>query len=180
MRAYDSTGAFIVSYRYIRAGVSDRDMNQLNRPISREAINRLVFKYIRQLVKGKSGYDRELLKEIGDSYSLMTEAYDLLGEKKILETGFKEADLKAAVEAKKTSNLERSAGVVAAVHNKFKEGQWYSIADINTGLQEIYRTFKIPYNKRGISGNICIYYEAVKTERGRKKGYLLKSKLATT
>ena len=179
-RAYDSTGAFIVSYRYVRAGVSDRDMNQLNRPISREAINRLVFKYIRKLVKGKSGYDRELLKEIGDSYSLMTEAYDLLGEKKILETGFKDADLKAAVEAKKTSNLERSAGVVAAVHNKFKEGQWYSIADINTGLQEIYRTFKIPYNKRGISGNICIYYEAVKTERGRKKGYLLKSKLATT
>ena len=97
-----------------------------------------------------------------------------------LETGFKDANLKAAVEAKKTFNLERSAGVVAAVHNKFKEGQWYSIADINTGLQEIYRTFKIPYNKRGISGNICIYYEAVKTERGRKKGYLLKSKLATT
>lgn len=178
--AYESTQAFRVSYRYVRAGVSDRDMNQLNRPISREAINRLVFKYIRKLVKGKSGYDRELLKEIGDSYSLMTEAYDLLGEKKILETGFKDADLKAAVEAKKTSNLERSAGVVAAVHNKFKEGQWYSIADINTGLQEIYRTFKIPYNKRGISGNICIYYEAVKTERGRKKGYLLKSKLATT
>lgn len=179
-RAYDSTGAFIVSYRYVRAGVSDRDMNQLNRPISREAINRLVFKYIRKLVKGKSGYDRELLKEIGDSYSLMTEAYDLLGEKKILETGFKDADLKAAVEAKKTSNLERSAGVVAAVHNAFKEGQWYSRTEINTKLQEIYRTFKIPYNKRGISGNICIYYEAVKKEQGRKKGYLLKSKLATT
>ena len=176
-RAYDSTGAFIVSYRYVRAGVSDRDMNQLNRPISREAINRLVFKYIRQLVKGKSGYDRELLKEIGDSYSLMTEAYDLLGEEKILETGFKDADLKAAVEAKKTSNLERSAGVVAAVHNKFKEGQWYSIADINTGLQEIYRTFKIPYNKRGISGNICIYYEAKQSERKKKRGYLLKSKI---
>lgn len=179
-RAYDSTGAFIVSYRYVRAGVSDRDMNQLNRPISREAINRLVFKYIRKLVKGKSGYDRELLKEIGDSYSLMTEAYDLLGEKKILETGFKDADLKAAVEAKKTSNLERSAGVVAAVHNAFKEGQWYSRTEINTKLQEIYRTFKIPSNKRGISGNICIYYEAVKKEQGRKKGYLLKSKLATT
>ena len=175
--AYDSTGAFRVSYRYARAGVSDKDMSQLNRPISREAINRLVFKYIRQLVKGKSGYDRELLKEIGDSYSLMTEAYDLLGEKKILETGFKDADLKAAVEAKKTSNLERSAGVVAAVHNKFKEGQWYSIADINTGLQEIYRTFNIPYNKRGISGNICIYYIAKQSERKKKRGYLLKSKI---
>ena len=175
--AYDSTGAFRVSYRYARAGVSDKDMSQLNRPISREAINRLVFKYIRQLVKGKSGYDRELLKEIGDSYSLMTEAYDLLGEKKILETGFKDADLKAAVEAKKTSNLERSAGVVAAVHNTFKEGQWYSIADINTLLQEIYRTFKIPYNKRGISGNICIYYVAMQSERKKKRGYLLKSKI---
>ena len=175
--AYDSTGAFRVSYRYARAGVSDRDMSQLNRPISREAINRLVFKYIRQLVKGKSGYDRELLKEIGDSYSLMTEAYDLLGEKKILETGFKDADLKAAVEAKKTSNLERSAGVVAAVHNTFKEGQWYSIADINTLLQEIYRTFNIPYNKRGISGNICIYYVAMQSERKKKRGYLLKSKI---
>ena len=176
-RAYDSTGAFRVSYCYVKAGVSDRDMNQLNRPISREAINRLVFKYIRQLVKGKSGYDRELLKEIGDSYSLMTEAYDLLGEKKILETGFKDADLKAAVEAKKTSNLERSAGVVAAVHNTFKEGQWYSIADINTGLQEIYRTFNIPYNKRGISGNICIYYVAKQSEHKKKRGYLLKSKI---
>ena len=176
-RAYDSTGVFRVSYRYVKAGVSDRDMNQLNRPISREAINRLVFKYIRQLVKGKSGYDRELLKEIGDSYSLMTEAYDLLGEKKILETGFKDADLKAAVEAKKTSNLERSAGVVAAVHNTFKEGQWYSIADINTKLQEIYRTFNIPYNKRGISGNIYIYYVAKQSEHKKKRGYLLKSKI---
>ena len=176
-RAYDSTGAFRVSYRYVKAGISDSDMSQLNRPISREAINRLVFKYIRQLVKGKSGYDRELLKEIGDSYSLMTEAYDLLGEKKILETGFKDADLKAAVEAKKTSNLERSAGVVAAVHNTFKEGQWYSIADINTGLQEIYRTFNIPYNKRGISGNIYIYYVAKQSEHKKKRGYLLKSKI---
>ena len=166
-----------MSYRYIRAGVSDKDMRQLNRPISREAINRLVFKYIRQLVKGKSGYDRELLKEIGDSYSLMTEAYDLLGEKKILETGFKDADLKAAVEAKKTSNLERSAGVVAAVHNKFKEGQWYSRTEINTGLQEIYRLFKIQYNKRGISGNICIYYVAKQSECKKKRGYLLKSKI---
>ena len=121
--------------------------------------------------------NKTLLKEIGDSYSLMTEAYDLLGEKKILETGYKDADLKVAVEAKKTSNLERSAGVVAAVHNKFKEGQWYSRTEINTGLQEIYRLFKIQYNKRGISGNICIYYVAKQSERKKKRGYLLKSKI---
>lgn len=177
--AYESTQAFRVSYRYVKAGVSDRDMSQLDRPVSKEVINRLVFKYIQKLVRGRNRYDRELLKEIGDSYHLVMEAYDLLGEKKILETGFKDSDLKSAVEAKKTSNLERSAGVVAAVHNAFTEGQWYSIADINAKLQEIYRTFKILFDRRGMADKICIYYDAEKREHGRKKGYLLKSKRAT-
>ena len=175
--AYESTQAFRVSYRYVKAGVSDSDMNQLDRPVSKEAINRLVFKYIQKLVKGRNRYDRELLKEIGDSYHLVMEAYDLLGEKKILETGFKDSDLKSAVEAKKTSNLERSAGVVAAVHNAFTEGQWYSIADINAKLQEIYRTFKIPYNRRGMADKIGIYYDVEKREHRKKRGYLLKSRI---
>lgn len=148
--------------------------------MSREAVNRLVFKYIRRLVRSRQKFDRELLAEIGESYHLVMEAYDLLGEKKIMETGFKDSDLRAAVEAKKTSSLERSRGVVTAVHNAFNEGQWYSISDINVKLANIYRTFKIKYSRRGMSGKICIYYVAEKREHNRMKGYLLKSRLTTT
>lgn len=179
-KAYDKTGAFRVRYRYMRAGVSDSDISELNRPMSREAVNRLVFKYIRRLVRSRQKFDRELLAEIGESYHLVMEAYDLLGEKKIMETGFKDSDLRAAVEAKKTSSLERSRGVVTAVHNAFNEGQWYSISDINVKLANIYRTFKIKYSRRGMSGKICIYYVAEKREHNRMKGYLLKSRLTTT
>ena len=176
-KAYDKTGAFRVRYRYMRAGVSDSDISELSRPMSREAVNRLVFKYIRRLVRSRQKFDRELLGEIGESYHLVMEAYDLLGEKKILETGFKDSDLRAAVEAKKTSSLERSRGVVTAVHNTFNENQWYSIADINAKLAQIYRTFKIKYSRRGMSGKIHIYYVAEATVRRKKRGYLLKSKM---
>ena len=179
-RAYDSTGAFRVRYRYIRTGVSDSDITKLGKPMSKEALNRLAFKYIKKLVRSRQRFDKELLTEIGNSYQLVMEAYDLLGEKKILETGFKDSDLRAAVEAKKTSNLERSRGVVTAVHNAFNEGQWYSIADINAKLAQIYGTFKIPYSRRGMSEKICIYYEAERREHNRRKGYLLKSRLTTT
>lgn len=125
-------------------------------------------------------FDRELLGEIGESYHLVMEAYDLLGEKKILETGFKDSDLRAAVKAKKISSLERSRGVVTAVHNAFNESQWYSISDINTKLAQIYRTFNIHYSRRGMAGKICIYYVAEKREHNRMKGYMLKSRLTTT
>ena len=179
-KAYDKTGAFRVRYRYMRAGVSDSDISELSRPMSREAVNRLVFKYIRRLVRSRQKFDRELLGEIGESYHLVMEAYDLLGEKKILETGFKDSDLRAAVEAKKTSSLERSRGVVTAVHNAFNEDHWYSLSDINAKLANIYRTFKIPYSRRGMSGKIHIYYVAEKREHNRMKGYMLKSRLTTT
>lgn len=179
-RAYDATGAFRVRYRYIRTGVSDSDITKLGKPMNRESLNRLVFKYIKKLVRSRQKFDRELLGEIGESYHLVMEAYDLLGEKKILETGFKDVDLKAAVKAKKTSNLERSTGVFAAVHNAFKEGQWYSVTDINSKLAEIYRTFNIRFDGRGMADKICIYYDAEKREHRRKKGYMLKSGLTTT
>ena len=179
-KAYDATGAFRVKYRFVLAGVSDSDISELSRPMSREAVNRLVFKYIRRLVRSRQKFDRELLGEIGESYHLVMEAYDLLGEKKILETGFKDSDLRAAVEAKKTSSLERSRGVVTAVHNAFNEDHWYSLSDINAKLANIYRTFKIPYSRRGMSGKIHIYYVAEKREHNRMKGYMLKSRLTTT
>ena len=59
----------------MRAGVSDSDISELSRPMSREAVNRLVFRYIRRLVRSRRKFDRELLGEIGESYHLVMEQW---------------------------------------------------------------------------------------------------------
>ena len=51
--AYRDTGAFNVTYRYQRIGLSDKESRRLKKPISREEANRIMFKLIHNMAKGK-------------------------------------------------------------------------------------------------------------------------------
>lgn len=176
--AYRDTKAFNVKYRYTKVALSDKDCKKLEKPISSEKANKMMFRLIDKLAKDKGQkYNQILFDQMKGSCELISRAYRVLGAIKIREIGFSDGELRKAVSEKELSDLERSKGVIAAVYNEFNEGQWYRKPEINSKLMDIYKKFKIHYNKRGIASNICLYYSADEKTRKGKEGYLLGEKI---
>ena len=177
-KAYRDTKAFNVSYRYQRIALSDKESRKLRTPISREEANRIMFKLIHGTAKSKGKkYNRLLLDELKSGCELMTEAYRVLGAKRIKEIGFSDAALRQAISEKQTSDKERGYGLITAVYNEFSENTWYSNQQINGKLKQVFDTFGIRYDGRGIAKKICNYFDAHKRAKKGVKGYQLGAKI---
>ena len=177
-QAYEDTKAFNVSYRYQRIALSDKESMKLKQPISREEANRIMFRLIHGTAKSKgSEYNQMLLDELKSGCELMTEAYRVLGAKRIKEIGFSDAALRQAISEKQTSDKERGYGLITAVYNEFSENTWYSNQQINGKLKQIFDTYGIGYDSRGIAKKICNYFDAHKRAKKGVKGYELGSRI---
>ena len=172
--AYTETKAFKETYRYQRIGLSDRESGRMKKPISREDANKIMFKLIHGMAKGKGKkYNRLLLDELKSGCELMAEAYTVLGAKKIKEIGFSDTALRQAINEKILSEQELSIPVKYAVYKEFKSKTWYSNREINSRLKQIYERYGISCDGRGITKKICNYFRAeCKTRRGNT-GYML-------
>ena len=172
--AYRDTGAFNVSYRYLRTALSDKDSRKLKKPISREEANKIMFKLIHNMAKGKGKkYNKLLLDELKNGCELMTEAYTVLGAKKIKEIGFSDTALRQAISEKILSGQERSIPVKYAVYKEFKSKTWYSNKEINAKLKQIYERYGIDCDGRGITKKIGNYFRAERKTRRGSAGYML-------
>lgn len=177
-KAYRDTKAFNVSYRYQRIALSDKESRKLRTPISREEANRIMFKLIHGTAKSKGKkYNRLLLDELKSGCELMTEAYNVLGAKKIKEVGFSDTALRQAISEKQTSDKERGQGLIMAVYNEFSENTWYSNRQINGKLRQVFDTYVIRYDGRGIAKKICNYFEAKAKSQKGVRGYQLGTKI---
>ena len=176
--AYRDTGAFNVTYRYQRIGLSDKESSRMKKPISREEANRIMFKLIHNMAKGKGKkYNRLLLDELKNGCELMTEAYKVLGAKKIKETGFSDTALRQAISEKILSEQERSIPVKYAVYKEFKSRTWYSSKEINSKLKQIYERYGISCDGRGITKKIGNYFRAERKTRRGSAGYMLHERI---
>lgn len=176
--AYRDTGAFNVTYRYQRIGLSDKESRRLKKPISREEANRIMFKLIHNMARGKGKkYNRLLLDELKNGCELMTEAYKVLGAKKIKETGFSDTALRQAISEKILSEQERSVPVKYAVYKEFKSKTWYSNKEINSKLKQIYERYGISCDGRGITKKIGNYFRAERKTRRGSAGYMLHERI---
>ena len=177
-KAYRDTGAFNVLYRHQRVALSDKESRRLKKPISREEANRIMFKLIHNMAKGKGKkYNRLLLDELKNGCELMTEAYKVLGAKKIKETGFSDTALRQAISEKILSEQERSIPVKYAVYKEFKSKTWYSNREINAILKQIYARYGIGYDGRGMTKKICNYFKAERKTRRGSAGYMLHERI---
>ena len=176
--AYRDTGAFNVSYRYQRTALSDKESSRMKKPISREEANRIMFKLIHGMAKGKGKkYNRLLLDELKNGCELMTEAYKVLGAKKIKETGFSDTALRQAISEKILSEQERSIPVKYAVYKEFKSKTWYSNKEINSRLKQIYERYGIDCDGRGITKKIGNYFRTERKTRRGNAGYMLHERI---
>lgn len=177
-QAYEDTKAFNVTYRYQRIALSDKENRKLKQPISREEANRIMFRLIHGTAKSKgSKYNQLLLDELKSGCELMTEAYRVLGAKRIKEIGFSDAALRQAISEKQTSDKERGYGLITAIYNEFSENIWYSNQQINGKLKQVFDTFGIRYDGRGIAKKICNYFDAHKRAKKGVKGYQLGARI---
>lgn len=176
--AYRDTKAFNVSYRYQRTALSDKDSRKLKKPISREEANKIMFKLIHNMAKGKGKrYNKLLLDELKNGCELMTEAYTVLGAKKIKEIGFSDTALRQAISEKILSGQERSIPVKYAVYKEFKSKTWYSNKEINSRLKQIYERYGIDCDGRGITKKIGNYFKAERKTRRGSAGYMLQERI---
>ena len=173
--AYRNSKAFIVNYKYINSAISDSDRKTItDKLLSEENLNKLFFKFLKKHIRLNNDYDKEYLDSISESYKLLLEAYDLLGEKKLLEIGFRNDNLRKAVSEKKVSDRKRSIGVVTAIARAFRENSWYSTNEINRKLTQIYNMFSIETNRRGMAQEIKLYFDAEPRNRIRNRGWFLR------
>ena len=137
-----------------------------------------MFRLIHGTAKSKgSKYNQLLLDELKSGCELMTEAYRVLGAKRIKEIGFSDAALRQAISEKQTSDKERTYGLITAVYNEFSENTWYSNQQINGKLKQVFGTYGIGYDGRGIAKKICNYFNVRQKVKNCKRGYLLGEKI---
>ncbi len=117
------------------------------------------------------------MEQIGKSYQVILDAYHTLGEKRLLEIGFKDSDLIKAIAEKKAGERARSNGVVTAVHNAFSENTWYGSRQISDKLTKIYNDF-FAYNRQaGMSPKIKLYFNAHIQNKSDIRGWMLHEKI---
>ena len=173
-KAYKETGAFEVTYRYIPLSVSGKDCSKLNdRRKSRTEINKLAYRILKKIKKQRDEYDTYIYKEFKNCFSLICDAFDILGENKIEEIGFSEKALRTAIQKKQIHNGELHQGVVNAIHQQFNEDRWYSTTEINSVIEKIYKTFNLPTKTKGQSNKIALYFEAVEHNTRIARGWKL-------
>ena len=107
----------------------------------------------------------------------MTEAYKVLGAKKIKETGFSDTALRQAISEKILSEQERSIPVKYAVYKEFKSKTWYSNKEINSRLKQIYERYGIDCDGRGITKKIGNYFRTERKTRRGNAGYMLHERI---
>lgn len=176
--AYISAGAFAVDWKKITLRFTDKQREYMSKSeISKESLNRYAFSIIRDLISRNNKYDKCQLEELSESVGTLIEAFDVLGTEKIMEVGFKDRDLKAAIASAKSFELENSIGVRQAVYTHFREFAWYSSREITSKLEEIYNTFNIKVDGRGISNKITLYFDARREDHSDKRGWKLERAL---
>ena len=172
--AYKACGAFTVNPKMVWMNLSDKDREILRQPLtSKTRLNRMAFQIIRKLKNKMGKFDKDQLSELQEKFGLLIEAYDTLGEEKIIATGFNERDLKAAIAEAQSIKEQRAQGVRAAVYLKFREGTWYSSKDITKGLSEIFRAFNISIDRRGMARKIKLYFDATEQNHNDARGWYL-------
>jgi recombinational DNA repair protein RecR len=175
--SFANSGKFEVLYHYIQSAISDTDRKTMEaKNISKVDLNKLAYHFIKNHLKLKNEYDNEYIKCMGKSYELIFEAFTALGEKELLKTDFREADIKRAIADKKADSRNRSKGVITAVHNTFSENSWYSTNEINDKLKKIYTDFGLRVDRRGMASKITLYFDAT-ANKGDTRGWKLNEKI---
>lgn len=111
--------------------------------------------------------------ELQERFGLIIDAYDVLGEEKLLAIGFKERDIKTAIAEAKSIKEQRAPGVRNAVYLKFREGTWYKSRDITDGLSDIFKAYGIKTDGRGITRKIKLYFDATEQNHNDARGWYL-------
>ena len=172
--AYVACGAFEVTHKYVKMHLTDKDRERLSTSrTSKTTLNRIAFRIIKELKKESGKFDKEQLMELQERFGLLIDAYDVLGEKKLLATGFKERDIKTAIAEAKSIKEQRAPGVRNAVYLKFREGTWYKSRDITDGLSDIFKAYGIKTDGRGITRKIKLYFDATEQNHNDARGWYL-------
>ena len=172
--AYMEEGAFEVNWKQFHLKFSDEQRKLLETPqVSKTRLNRLAFRIIQDLIKKNGDLHVMQLHELSERFSLIINAYQILGPDKILEIGFKDQDLTQAVAVAQSLRKERAPGVIAAVRQQFNEDTWYSTNDINNKLRRIFDDFHVDVDRRGIARKIQLYFDAHPQDKRNARGWFL-------
>jgi len=176
--AYNSSNAFKVSYSFCKSRISDNNRRMLqNDKINKSTLNKEAYSQIKKLLTSQDEFDKQYLQHIQDSFKLISEAYQVLGEEKIKELEFKDSLLKKAIAEKKASNKQMNTGVLQSVYLAFNEHTRYTSNEINAKLTDIYRTYDVDYDRRGVANKITLYFDAEVNNISRSRGWKLKTRL---
>lgn len=176
--AYTSSNAFNITYSFCKSRTTDNNRRMLrNDRIKKTELNKEAYNQIKKLISSKDEYDKEYLRDIKDSFNLVYEAYEVLDEKKMKELGFNETLLRRAISEKKASDKQMNEGVLKAIYLAFNEHTRYTNSDINKKLKEIYNTYDVKCDLRGVANKITLYFDAEQNNTSSSRGWKLKTRL---
>lgn len=118
--------------------------------------------------ENKSEYYDKLLEKLKDSDKFLIEASSILSREELAETNYKSSMIKEYMAKKKAIDTCKDD-----IYRTFKVDEYYSTADVNKHLTNIFSTHNISINKRGMVDILKNYFEIEETRKSSERGVII-------
>ena len=117
--------------------------------------------------------DYQLVRDLENADKFIVEAYFKIGKSEIKRLKYSTKKIKEAIILADYNKRARGDEVQKLVANSFFTGQWYSASNIKSELLRIFGLVGLKPKKAVTSHTITDFFEAVKQEHNKKRGYYL-------
>ena len=100
-----------------------------------------------------------LIDELGDEFNIMTQAFVILGEKRIEELGYNRRNIESALKQMEENRLLTSAKMQKAVYARFHTGDIVETAEVNAFMKRLITENGIPFNGQVDKKVIRLFFE---------------------
>lgn len=117
--------------------------------------------------------DYQLLRDLENADKFIVDAYLKIGKSEIERLKYSTKRIKEAMILAEFNEKARGDEVQKLIANSFYTGQWYSASFIKSELLRIFNLVGLKPKKAVTSHTITDFFEAVKQEHNKKRGYYL-------
>ena len=100
-----------------------------------------------------------LIDELGDEFNIMTQAFVILGEKRIEELSYNRRNIESALKQMEENRLLTSAKMQKAVYARFHTGDIVETAEVNAFMKRLITENGIPFNGQVDKKVIRLFFE---------------------